>query len=60
MKKLNQETRRKIRERNQTLYAYIYEEPDVRKLFQLLFAKNVGDADSVTSTFSLITEILND
>jgi hypothetical protein len=55
MKKLNRETQNIIYHTDPILYKYLYNEIDVNNLYKYLFAKNTGDPDSVTSTFSLLT-----
>ena len=58
-RRLNYNTRCMLLKANPEMYHCIYEEQDVNKFFRFLFNSNPGNADSVTTTFSEITEILN-
>ena len=58
-RRLNPDSKRLLKEANKDLAKYIFEEQDVNKFFKLLFGHNPGNADSVTTTFSEITEVLN-
>ena len=37
----------------------MYRENDVRKLYNFLFSTKLGNAESVTATYSLLTDVLN-
>jgi len=56
---LNQATKNIIMKENETLFKCLYVEKDVRKAHKLLFEKSPGEAISVSTTFTSITELLN-
>ena len=56
---MSPETKQAIKLADRDMYQRLYETGDVRYLFQILFGTAVGDANSVTTTYTKITEILN-
>ena len=58
-RRLNPESHRLLRQANPKLAKHIFDEKNVNNFFRFLFGHNPGNADSVTTTYSEITEVLN-